>query len=105
MKVDFSAANALIGLSVVEVFNVYKDVAPSLKECRMAPPGDYMTSQGLLDAEVMGGIAAVLLGGAAAILTQGMGPLLLSGLGLLLITQYYRSVLRSPSPLGDPTNE
>lgn len=92
---DLNATNALVGLSVIEVIQVFRETAPSLKECRSAPPGDLNTTQGLLDAEIMAGITAGLLAGAAAILTRGLLPLILSGLALLLITQYYRSVLRS----------
>lgn len=92
---DLSSANAVIGLCVVEVLSTFRDVAPSLKEVRAASSDDPATNQGLLDAEIMGGITAVLLAGGAAFLTRSPLPIVLAAFGLLLITQYYRSVLRS----------
>ena len=100
MALDFSASSALIGLSVIEAFKVYRDVAPSLREVRSAPANDPGTAQGLLDAEILAGITAVVLAGGAAVLTRRGEPLLLAAFGLLLITQYYRSVFRS-RPVGE----
>lgn len=94
---EYSAASALVGLSVIEVFKVYRDVAPTLQDCRASSSDDPKINQGLLDAEVMAGITAVILAGGAAFLTKSPLPLVLSALGMLLITQYYRSVLRSIS--------
>lgn len=95
MTMELSSASALIGLSVVEVFGVFRDVAPTLKECRSAEANSPTINQGLLDAEIMAGITAVVLAGGAAFLTKSGTPLVLAAFGLLLITQYYRSVLRS----------
>lgn len=92
---ELSAANTLIGLSVIEVFNVFRDVAPSLADCRASTDNDPKIDQGLLDAEVMAGILAVIVAGGAAVMTKSPLPILLSAAGLLLITQYYRAVLRS----------
>lgn len=88
-------ALAALSLAVVEVFRIYRETAPSLETIRRAPPGDYVTSQLILDADMLGAIVVVAIGGGAAYLTKKMYPLVLGMAGLATISAYYRSVLRS----------
>ena len=95
MNLDAGAASALLGISVVEVLSTFREVAPSLSDVRSSTSDNPKTNQGLLDAEIMGGIVALVLAGGASFLMKSPLPLLLSSVGLFLITQYYRSVLKS----------
>ena len=88
-------AIAALSLAVVEVFRIYRETAPSLAEIRRAAPGDYVTRQLILDADMLGVIVVTAIGGGAAYLTKKWYPLVMGGGALLLISLYYRSVLRS----------
>jgi len=88
-------ALAALSLAVVEVFRIYRETAPSLAEIRRAKPGDYVMSQLILDADMLGAIVVAAIGGGAAYLTKKMYPLVLGVVALATISAYYRSVLRS----------
>jgi hypothetical protein len=94
-RVDESVAFAALGVAVVETVKIYKDTAPSLQELRCAPPGDFMSRQLVLDADLMGLIVVVALGGGGTMLVRKWYPLLLACAALLLVSGYYRSVLNS----------
>lgn len=97
-RLNEGVAFAALGVAVVETLKIYCDTAPALKDIRCATPGDFMTRQLVLDADMMGLIVVVALGGGGAFLVRKWYPLLLAGIALLLISAYYRSVLRSPDP-------
>lgn len=95
IKMDDGLAFAAIGATLVETVKIYQTNAPSLKELRCAPPGDFEARQLILDADIMGLVVVVALGGSGAMLIRRWYPILLAGMGLLLMSAYYRSVLRS----------
>lgn len=95
MAMNESVAVAALSLAVVETFRIYRETAPSLREIRVAPPGDYTTRQLLLDADMLGLIVASAIGGGGALLTRKFYPILLSFTALAMISGYYRSVLNS----------
>lgn len=94
-KVDEAVAFAALGVAVIESIKIYCDTAPSLKEIRLADPGDFQTRQLILDADMLGLIVVVALGGGGGLLVHKWYPLLLAAAAVLLISAYYRSVLRS----------
>lgn len=98
VKLDDGVAFAALGVAVVETLKIYCDTAPSLKEIRCAPPGDFITRQLILDADIMGLVVVLALGGGGAFLIRKWYPLLLAGIALLLVSAWYRSVLRSADP-------
>lgn len=98
MRVEEGVAYAALGVAVAESMKIYMDTAPSLKDVRCAPPGDFTTRQLILDADILGFIVVLALGGGGALLVRRWYPLLLSAAGLMLLSAYYRSVLASPHP-------
>lgn len=96
--IEIGTAQAVVGLSVVQVMTLWRDTAPKLSEVRDCPPGDWRMRQALMDADIFGGIAVVMIGGVATLLTRQLFPLLLAASGLLMISLYYRMVLNSADP-------
>lgn len=94
-RVESGIAFAALGVAVAETIKIYQDTAPSLRDLRMATPGDFTSRQLVLDADMLGLIVVVALGGGGAFLIRRWYPLLLAAAALLLISAYYRSVLRS----------
>jgi hypothetical protein len=94
-KLEEGLAFAAVGTAVLETFKIYQDNAPSLREVRAAPPGDFQTRQLILDADILGMIVVVVMGGAGSLLIRRWYPLLLASLTLVLISAYYRSVCNS----------
>lgn len=97
-KLEEGVAFAALGVAVVETLKIYCNTAPSLSDVRHAAPGDFVTRQLILDADMMGLIVVLALGGGGAFLIRKWYPLLLAAMALLLVSGYYRSVLRSPNP-------
>jgi hypothetical protein len=97
-KLDEGVAFAALGVAVVETVRIYRDTAPSLADVRHAPPGDFVTRQLILDADILGLVIVLAIGGGGALLIRKGYPLLLAAGVLLLLSAYYRSVLRSPNP-------
>lgn len=95
MAMSESVAVAALSLGVIETFRIYRETAPSLEEIRRASPGDYVTRQLLLDADMLGLIVVAAIGGGGAFLTKKWYPLMLAGAALAMISGYYRSVLNS----------
>ena len=93
--IDEGVAVAAIGLAMVETIKLYKETAPSLREIRCAPPGDFQMRQLILDADMLGLIVVIAVGGAGALLLRRWAPLLLAAIALLLMSAWYRAVLRS----------
>ena|SRR5436190_19981764 len=93
--VEEGIAFAALGVAVVETIKIWQDSAPSLRELRSAVPGDLMSRQLILDADMLGLVVVLALGGGGAFLVKRWYPLLLAGGALLLLSAYYRSVLRS----------
>lgn len=96
--IEVGTAQAVIGLSVVQVLSMWRDTAPKLSEVRDCPPGDWRMRQALMDADMFGGIAVVMIGGVCTLLTRQLFPVLLAAAGLLMISSYYRMVLNSADP-------
>jgi hypothetical protein len=94
-SVSEGVAIAAIGLAVVETAKIYCNTAPSLRELRLASPGDFETRQLVLDADMLGLIVVLALGGGGAALTRKWYPLLLAAGTLLLLSAYYRAVINS----------
>ena len=103
--IEEGVALAALSLAVLETMKIYADTAPGLKELRCAPPGDFMSRQLILDADMMGLIVVVALGGGGALLMKRWYPLLLGAAALLLISGWYRMVLRSARPGDLATDE
>jgi hypothetical protein len=97
-SLEIGAAATVVSLAIVNVLSTYRETAPSLKELRHSPPGDFTTKQLLQDANIFGGIAVLLIGGGASLLSRSWLPLVLSSAGLLLVSCYYQSVYNSPDP-------
>lgn len=97
-RLELATAVTVVSLAVVNVLNMYRDVAPKLPDLRHAPNGDFNAKQLLLDADIYGGLIVVLVGGGTAIVSRRLLPLVLAASGLLLISLYYRSVLASATP-------
>ena len=97
VSVEEGVGFTAVGIAVVQIVNVYRETAPSLREIRCATPGDFASRQLLLDADLLGLIIVVCVGGGAAFLTRRWYPLLLAGAALLTMSVYYRSVLKSPN--------
>lgn len=97
-RLDDGVVFAALGVAVVETLKIYCDTAPSLKEMRTAPPGDFISRQLILDADLLGLIVVVALGGGGSVLLRKWYPLILAALALVMVSTYYRSVLRSPNP-------
>ena len=70
VKLNEGAAAAAIAVGVVEILRIYRETAPSLSEIRHAPPGDYVTRQLILDADMLGLIVVLAIGGGSAYLTK-----------------------------------
>lgn len=106
-KLDEGVAFAALGVAVVETVRIYRDTAPSLADIRHAKPGDFVTRQLILDADMLGLVIVLAIGGGGAVLIKRGYPLLLAAGVLLLLSAYYRSVLRSATPASiiDPEGE
>lgn len=96
-RLEEGVAFAAIGVAVVETLKIYCDTAPSLKDLRCAPPGDFQSRQLVLDADMLGLVVVLALGGGGALLLRKWYPLLLAAAALLMVSSWYRSVLRSPN--------
>ena len=95
MSVHEGVAVAALSVAVVQTFQIYQATAPSLESIRRATPGDYVTRQLVLDADMLGLIVVIAVGGGGAFLTKKWYPLALAGAALAMISAYYRSVLNS----------
>lgn len=95
LKVDESVAFAALGVAVVETIKIYMDTAPSLKDLRCAPTGDWSSRQLILDADMFGLIVVLALGGGGALMIRRWYPLLLASAALCLLSFWHRAVLNS----------
>lgn len=105
MDKDYATAATILGLSVANAVTTFRETAPTLKDIRLSQPHDFTMRQLILDADITTGITILLYGGTVWIMTGKPGPMLLSSVALLLITVWYRSVLASDSPAGQPVKE
>lgn len=97
-KLETGAAGAIVGLSLVELFKMYKDTAPDLTDIRDAPAHDYGMRQKLMDTNILVGSMAILVGTAMSYLAGTIIPAALMLAGFTLIAVYYYMVCHSPSP-------
>lgn len=95
LKAEEGVAFAALGVAVVESLRIYRETAPTLRDLRCAAPGDFVSRQLVLDADILGLIVVLVLGGGGALLIRRWYPLLLASAALLMISAFYRSVLRS----------
>lgn len=94
-KLNEGVAVAALSITVIETFKIYQNTAPSLEDVRRATPGDYVTRQLMMDADILGLILVLAIGGGGTFLTGKAFPLVLSGLALAMISSYYHMVLNS----------
>lgn len=71
------AAAAIVGLASYQLWQAWRDNAPTLHDVRSAAPGDISTKQRLLDAEITVGSLAVIIGLSFTALTRDPTVLLL----------------------------
>ena len=88
LKLEPSAAAAVIGVGAFELCKLYTDAAPSVTECRAATTGTD-THQQLVDADMTVGPLALVIGGTMSLLIRDWSPL-----AIMLIVFGAISVLR-----------
>lgn len=94
-RLNDGVAIGALSLGVVETLRIYRDTAPSLADIRRSDPNDYVMSQLILDADMLGAVMVIAIGGGAAYVTRKAFPLVLGAMALGMMSFYYRSVLRS----------
>lgn len=96
-KFDQSAATAVVGLAVFQLWDVWHKNAPSLEECRRSHPADDGTRQGLLDAELTVGTLAVTTGSILAFLTHDVTALIIMvGIFAVLVFMHHWILASTP---------
>ena len=97
---DNAAAAAIVGLATYQLWNAWKDSAPTLAELRgttnsQAHEGNVAMRQKLHDAVLTVGSLAVVVGVAMGIYTKRVDTLILLGSTLGILATWYYSILAS----------
>jgi len=94
---DTQAAAAIVGLASYQLWQAWRDNAPTLHDVRSAQPGDISTKQRLLDAEITVGSLAVIIGLSFTVLTKDATVLVLL-LGVFgALAFFHHWVLEAPA--------
>lgn len=92
-----SAATAVVGLAVFQLWTAWTNNAPSLAEAREAEPGDASVRQKLIDADLLVGGLAVMVGAVLAVMTRDMTALLLMLVVFGCLSMWHHAVLAAES--------
>lgn len=74
MTKDIGAGSAIIGMGVFSLHSIWSSAAPSLTDVRDAAPQSLYIKQGILDAAILTGGAALIVGVTAYLLTGELIP-------------------------------
>lgn len=77
MNKDFSTGSAMIGMGVFSLHSIWSSAAPTLTAVRDAPPQSIHIKQGILDAAILTGGAAIVVGSTAYFMTKETLPAIL----------------------------
>lgn len=97
VNLEPSAAAAVIGVAVFELWEAYRSSAPSLAECRTAVPGDIRIRQQLMDADMTIGSLALIVGIAFAVMSKDTTVLIIL-LAVFGIASLWRHSILSAEP-------
>jgi hypothetical protein len=86
---------AVMGLTTIQLINVWQSVAPTMKEVREAAPGDPAIAQRLMDADLLGAGLAVMIGGTTSLLIKSWLPILMALGSVTLFAYWHRQVHQS----------
>ena len=95
MRLEPSAAAAVIGTAGFQVFTAWGQVSPSLSDLRSSHRDDDSVRQRLMDADFLVGGLAVALGVTFAVLTKDMTGMVLMLTIFGLVSLWHHSVLNS----------
>lgn len=96
-KYTTELAVSVVGLASFQLWQSWRDVAPSFGELRQCAPDDYDTRQRLMDADLSVGSLALLIGVAFAVMTHDYSALILMLMIFGSLSLWSHQILAAPS--------
>jgi hypothetical protein len=90
---------SVIGLAAFQLWQSWRDVAPSFQELRQAPGDDFDTRQRLMDADLSVGSLALIIGIAFGILSHDYTALILMLVIFGTLSLWSHQIQAAPSSL------
>ena len=90
------ATVAVVGLAGFQIWQAWRETAPSFYDLRQAHPGDIPMSQALLDSSLTVGTLALGLGVAFAVLSHDMTALILMAVIFGILALWSHQILAAP---------
>jgi hypothetical protein len=98
-KFSTEVAVSVVGLAAFQLWQSWRDVAPSFAELRQAPHDDYDTKQRLFDADLSVGSLALVIGVTLAVLSHDFTALVLMLVIFGMLSLWSHQIMAAPSSL------